>query len=195
MAAIISKLVKAINNPFVAIDVVLQFSRGYYYKMLFKLLRKRVKIGKKFRVEGKLSIKGPGTVEVGDNVTIGMLVTPWTYDKDAVLKIGNNVYLNGTRFGCINNIVVEDDCILAECRITDTDCHGVHPNYREISMSAPIHIGKNVWVTVDCVILKGVDIGTGSTITPNSVITTNVPPNSVFGGNPAVLMKQIHDVK
>jgi acetyltransferase-like isoleucine patch superfamily enzyme len=185
------KLLRASKNPSWAIDVALSFGKGYYYKIIYRLLGKRVSIGKRFRVAGKLSIKGPGTVRIGDNVTIGMLVTPWTHDDKAVLQIGNNVYLNGARFGCANSIVIEDDCILAECRIQDTDFHGVHPNHRHICLSSPVHVGKNVWITVDCVILKGVDIGTGSTITPASVVTTDVPPNSIFGGNPAVLVKRI----
>jgi acetyltransferase-like isoleucine patch superfamily enzyme len=191
ISRIVGKLMKAIKNPLQAIDIIFSYGKGYWYKTVYILLRKRVKIGKNFRVTGRLSIKGPGTVEIGDNVTIDMLVTPWTVNENAVLKIGNNVFLNGTRFGCANNIVIEDDCILAECRIMDTDFHGVHPNNRSTSISSPVYIRNNVWITVDCVILKGVDIGTGSTITPNSVIRTNVPPNSIFGGNPAVLLKHI----
>jgi acetyltransferase-like isoleucine patch superfamily enzyme len=185
------KLSKALENPLQAVDYILSVGRGYYYKTKYKLLGRRVSIGKGFRVTGRLSIKGPGTVKIGDNVTISMLVTPWTHDKNAVLEIGNNVYMNGTRFGCANRIVIEDDCILASCQILDTDFHGIHPKYRQICMSSPVHIGKNVWVTINCIVLKGVDIGTGSTITPASVVTTNVPPNSLFGGNPAVLVKQI----
>ena len=191
MRLMLNKINKAIQDPSLMVNLIIHYLKGYYYKAIYKLFRKRVSIGKNFRVSGKLIIKGPGLVEIGDNVKISLSVTPWTYKKDATIKIGNNVFLNGTRFGCANNIVIEDDCILADCRILDTDFHGVHPLYRHISKSAPIYIRKNVWITPACFILKGVDIGTGTTITPNSVVTTDVPANCVFGGNPAVLRHEI----
>jgi len=187
----LKQICKIIRDPLIAINIFMQYINGFYYKASCTILRKRVKIGKNFRVAGKLSIKGPGVVEIGDNVKVSMVVTPWTYSKDASIKIGNNVFLNGTRFGCASNIVVEDDCILADCRILDTDFHGIHPLNRHIPMTAPIYIRKNVWITPACFILKGIEIGTGSTITPNSVVTTNVPANCVFGGNPAVLRNNI----
>lgn len=182
---------KAIKSPSQTVDFILTIGKGHCYKAVCKITRKKVRIGKNLRLEGWLSIKGPGAVVIGDNVIIGMKVTPWTYDENAVISIGNNVYMNGTRFGCANNIVIEDDCILADCRIMDTDFHGVNPKRRDICMTSPIYIRKNVWITGNCFILKGSEIGTGSTITPNSVITTKVPPNSVFGGNPAVLLNKI----
>jgi acetyltransferase-like isoleucine patch superfamily enzyme len=141
-------------------------------------------------LNGKLKIRGPGRVIIGDNVVIGMRVTPFTYAPEAAIEIGEGVYLNGTRFGCKESIRVGARSILAECRILDWDFHSSHPEHRndpEYIRSAPVTIEENVWITVDCVILKGTTIGQNSTIGPNSVVRENIPPNSIAGGNPAVV--------
>ena len=57
--------------------------------------------------------------------------------------------------------------------------------------SAPITIEDDVWIGMDALILKGVTIGKGSIIAPKSVVTKNVPPFTVVGGNPAAIIKQL----
>ncbi len=55
----------------------------------------------------------------------------------------------------------------------------------------PVHIGKNVWITSRCIILGGVTIGDNSIVAAGSVVTKNVPPNTVVGGNPAKVIKHL----
>jgi acetyltransferase-like isoleucine patch superfamily enzyme len=186
-----SKLAKALRRPDLAYAHVMRLVRGRFYKCLYALTRPRVTIGRNLRVEGSLDIRGPGRVVIGDDVTIGMRVTPWTHEKDAVIRIGDRAFLNGTRFGCADSITVGDDCILADCRIMDTDHHGTHPRRRREARKAPIAIGRNVWITIQCVVLKGVTIAEGCTVTPNSVVNRDLTqPNSIYGGNPAVFLKK-----
>jgi acetyltransferase-like isoleucine patch superfamily enzyme len=121
-------------------------------------------------------------------------VTPYTYSSDAVIAIGDRVFLNGTRFGCREKITIGSRSILAECRILDNDFHSVHPDHRNdpaYIRSIPITIGENVWVTAQCVVLKGATIGRDSTITVNSVVRDSIPERSVAGGNPAVVWKTL----
>lgn len=191
MSKLSENIIKSIKNPGAAWRYLRMRSKGLTYKFCYAVTGQRVTFGKNFRVEGKLTIKGPGRVVFGDNVTIGMHVTPWTQSENAIIQIGDRVYLNGTRFSCANKIEIKDDCIIAECRIRDNDSHGVHPRHRHITMSAPIIINENVWITPDCTILKGVVIGAGSTITTNSVVNSCVPQNCLWGGNPAVLVKMV----
>jgi len=49
---------------------------------------------------------------------------------------------------------------------------------------API-IGNDVWIGVNCVVLRGVTIGDGAVVAANSVVTRDVPPYAIVGGNPA----------
>jgi len=191
------KIKRGIGNPISSLNYLRMVSRGYYYKAKYKLINKNVRIGKKFKVIRKLSIKGPGRVIIGDNVLIdGSMhtVTPWTHNKNATIIIGNNVFLNGTRFGCVKGIEVGDNCILGDCRILDTDFHSIFPDKRNdpnFIQSSPIKIGKNVWIGLGCVILRGVTIGDNSTISALSVVYNDVPEYTCYGGNPAVLIKEI----
>lgn len=180
-----NKILKAITNPGKAFNFAVVLIRSAWYRLLYVHILRRATIGKDFKVMGKLSIKGPGKVIIGDSVRIGMTVTPWTYHPDAVIEIGDRTFLNGTRFACERRIYIGNDVICADCRIMDTDFHGTHPDHRDEHKAKAIHISSKVWITIQCVILKGANIGQGSTITPNSVVLSNIPPNEVWGGNPA----------
>ena len=187
------RLMKALTNPRWAMRGVWVRVKGAYYR--FKLGRKRnVTIGQGFQVEGKVTIQGPGRVIIEDGVIFNHHVTPFTYSPEAVIHIKKGTTLIGTRFGCKANITIGEDCLVGDARIMDQDFHSIQPNHRdnpEFVRTSPVTIGDRVWITWGVVILKGVTIGEGSTITPNSVIVKDVPPNCVYGGNPAKLIKEI----
>lgn len=53
-----------------------------------------------------------------------------------------------------------------------------------------VHIGKNVFIGMNVVIVKPVQIGEGSIIGANSVILNDIPPFTIWAGNPAVQIKE-----
>jgi len=55
--------------------------------------------------------------------------------------------------------------------------------------TAPIIIEDDCWIAANCIILSGVRIGKGSVIAAGSVVTKDVAPYSVMGGNPAKKLK------
>ncbi|HAV78803.1 MAG TPA: hypothetical protein DCX53_15745, partial [Anaerolineae bacterium] len=55
----------------------------------------------------------------------------------------------------------------------------------ESSKSAPVTIEDDVFIGMNCLILKGVIIGRGSVVGGGSVVTKDVPANVVVAGNPA----------
>lgn len=189
--------VKGLKNPIISVSFASRVLKGFYYKIKFRIINPRVTIGRGFRVKGKLIIRGPGKVVIGNNVFCDGTthpVTPWTHRRDAVIAIGDNVFLNGTRFGCSTRIDVGDDSVLADCHILDTDHHSILPSRRHDSdaiKSAPITIGRNVWVALDSLILKGVSIGDNSSIGAKSVVISDVPECVVYAGNPAVFIKSV----
>ena len=170
---------------------------GEYYKVKYCVFKRNAEIGSGLKVRPKMSIKGPGKVRIGKNVSIdgtSHTVTLWTYHPDAEIIVGDNVFLNGTRFGCRKRIEIGDDCIIADCRILDTDFHSVYPDRRNDPSSirsSPIKIGNNVWVAMACIILPGVSIGDNSTIAAGSVVTEAIPKCSLSGGNPCRVIKCI----
>jgi NDP-sugar pyrophosphorylase family protein len=152
-----------------------------------------VVIGRRFRVVGKLHIRGPGTVIFGDDCHVSSTylqpTTPWTHSPEAIIRFGNRVGLAGTRLGCQIAIEVGDNCGLSDSRILDTDFHDPRDTSGNRQNSAgvarPVTIGNNVWMGTGSMILKGVTIGDNAVIGAGAVVGTNVPPDVVVFGNPA----------
>lgn len=188
------KLVRGLKNPLAAWQAVRARARGRCFTLWCRCFRSRITIGRNLILDGKLIIRGPGRVVLGNNVIVSMRVTPFTHDGDAVIEIGDHVFLNGTRFGCKQRISIGNRCILAECRIVDYDFHSVDPEHRNdpaYIKYRPVTVQENVWVGTDCTILKGVTIGRNSTVSAMSLVRRDIPPFSVVGGNPAVVLKQL----
>ena len=88
--------------------------------------------------------------------------------------------------------------------ICDNNNHPISPEFRrrmrtepsgsdmrlwKHSVSAPIHIGENVWIGTGARICKGVTIGDNAVIAAQSVVTKDVPANAIAAGNPAKIVK------
>ncbi len=56
-----------------------------------------------------------------------------------------------------------------------------------------IIIGNDVWIASRCIILSGVHIGNGSVIAANTVVAKDVEPYTIFGGNPARVIRKRFD--
>lgn len=64
------------------------------------------------------------------------------------------------------------------------------PHMSQLPFKGDIVIGNDVWIGRESIIMPGVKIGDGSIIGAYSVVTKDVPPYSVAGGNPAQLIKK-----
>lgn len=53
-----------------------------------------------------------------------------------------------------------------------------------------IVVGNDVWIGYGAKIISGVTIGDGAVIAANSYVVTNVPPYTIFGGNPARIIRK-----
>src|SRR5258706_4655153 len=188
--SLVRTLAEVRREPRKGLHVLLELARGMFARLRCKLAGKQVSFGRNFRIMpgGRLDVQGRGRVVFGDDVRIGMTVTPWTDTAEALIEIGNRVTLNGTRFGCHKSIRIGDRCMIGDCRMMDSDYHGTDPEARDQFEVAPIEGGANGWITMQCIVLKGVTIGEGSTITAGSVVMRDVPANSIYGGNPARFM-------
>ena len=186
-------LQRSVRHPGQAFRVGSALLRGHYYRVKFRLLGRKVTIGKMFRVVGPLDIRGPGTVIFGDYCTVFSTrlrpTTPYTHAADAVIRFGDRVLLTRTRIGCENRIEVGDGAGLAECWIVDSDFHahgaGETPRYNVKGKTRPVIIGRNVWVGQGAMVLKGVRIGENAIVGAAAVVAQNVPADSVVFGNPA----------
>lgn len=192
---------RAIRSPRYGWTLAKGLSRGLYYKVKFRLLGRRVTIGRYFQVVGKLDIRGPGTVIFGDRCSVHSTrnspTTPYTHTPDAVIRFGDLVRLTGTRLSCAARIEVGDWTGLSDCRIMDTDFHSIEatdqPRYQTDGTSKPIVIGRNVWAGAGSMVLKGVRIGDHSVVGAGAVVSTDVPPRTVVFGNPARVIWRLQE--
>ena len=65
----------------------------------------------------------------------------------------------------------------------------IPPRHQKVTTQL-ITIDDNVWIGANCVVTAGVTIGKHSVIGADSVVTRDIPPYSVAGGNPAKVIKQ-----
>jgi acetyltransferase-like isoleucine patch superfamily enzyme len=172
-----------------------------YVTAKYRLLRgDRVQFGPGFQANRKLVIKGPGRVVFGANVNA------WaheernvilTFDRDATIRIGSNVRLNGVGLMAKRGITVGDHCILGSTLLVDTDFHSIRrdraTNPDAPVASAPIVVEDNVWLAGQTVVLKGVRIGRNSVVGFRAVVTRDVPPDVVVAGNPARVVRDLDD--
>lgn len=74
--------------------------------------------------------------------------------------------------------------------IFGNDWDRVTPQLDELPFKGNTEIGNDVWIGYEAVIMPGVKIGDGAIIAAKSVVTKNVPPYTVVGGNPASLLRK-----
>jgi acetyltransferase-like isoleucine patch superfamily enzyme len=191
-----SRLAVVVSDPWRAVSGAIALLRGHWYRLKYRVLGRRFRAGRNFRVYGRLDVRGPGEVIFGDNVIVvgDAIARPWTHAPEARLVIGNDVLIGSTRFGCAREVVVGDLCQLAEAYIMDTDFHSTGAGRRapdaEVRV-APVHIGRNVWVGHYAGVLPGARIGDNSVISFGTVCMREYPPDVILIGNPAKVASPI----
>ena len=117
---------------------------------------------------------------------------PFYTDCGKNIKIGKNVFINACcRFQDQGGIEIGDGSLIGHNTTIATLNHDFNPDKRANLHPSPVKIGKNVWIGSDCTILPGIEIGDGAVIGAGSVVTKNVPANSIAVGSPARVIKQI----
>lgn len=123
------------------------------------------------------------------------------YIEDGIhMSYGSHVFLEDYFYANFNLTIVDDGEVYIGNRTmigpNVTICttgHPADPYYREMvaHYSLPIHIGKNVWIGSNAVILPGVTIGDNSIIGAGSVVTRDIPANVIAVGNPCRVARTI----
>lgn len=141
-----------------------------------------------------------GPVRVGDYAHViaapdkRVRLTVWTnLDGRGSVDIGNYCLIcPGVRISAGREITIGDSCMFAnEAFVTDSDWHGIYDRSLSVGQSAPVRIGKNVWIGDSAMVCKGVTIGDNSIIGAGSVVLKDIPGNVIVGGNPAVVVKEL----
>ncbi|MDE1174005.1 MAG: acyltransferase [Parvibaculaceae bacterium] len=161
--------------------------------------------GKSFQAYSPRNIEiwGPNIV-VGDcvqvNASKGNVVRLSTWDngkRQGRIELGDCVLVSpGTQIIASESIVIGRNTMIASgCYISDSDWHDTYDRTAELDKHAPIVLGENVWLGVRTIVGKGVTIGENSIIGAGSVVTKDIPANTIAAGNPARPIRELDPAK
>lgn len=158
-------------------------------------------------------LKGMKFISIGEHSGFddGLFLMAWeqfnSQKFQPQISIGKHCHFGAyNNITCCKRIIVEDGVLTGKwVTITDNN-HGYYgmedralleewkmlpPAVRQIACKESVKIEKNVWIGDKATILSGVTIGEGAVIAANSVVTKNVPPYSIVGGQPAKIIKYL----
>ena len=178
--------------------------RSMWLRHFFKVCGRGVYFGKIG------SINCPECISIGTGTYFGdfFFLTAW---KEWVIRSSKQSFSpsieigKNCNFGAFNHITCIDKITIGENVLTGKwvtiadNSHGrinldslrEEPLLRPLYSKGPVIIGDNVWIGDKATILPNVTIGMGAVVAANAVVTKNVPPYTVVGGNPARIIKQL----
>ena len=139
----------------------------------------------RFKLQGR-AVFGRGFIAEGDISTVSIVVR-----ENATLIIGDDVYMNyGVTIEACHEIRVGNHVLMAPLvSIIDDNRHETEPG--AVLYKGPIVIGNNVWLARNVAVIPGASIGDGCVIAANSVVCTDIPPNSLAAGAPARVIRKL----
>jgi len=175
-----------------------------------RLLTGEVAIGNNTRLDSAtLSAREPNgcSLVIGAESNIeGSLVLE---QQGARIVIGSRTHVGGgTVVAAASKIEIGDDVLVAfDAVIVDHNSHSLKFRERQHDVRnwiqgkkdwsavalAPVKISNKAWIGMRAIILKGVTIGEGAVVGAGSVVTSDVPPWTIVGGNPARVIRTLTD--
>lgn len=182
---------------------------GILYLRFFKCAYPGLTVGRHPKIWGAFSIQlmEGGRFDIGDDFHLvseprRSAITQFsraqfTIFPGASIRLGRHVGLNGTALTSKRRIEIGDDTMIAaNVIIVDSDFHAAWPpQHRWTASSSPfdkeVIIGRNVWIGMNTIVLKGSHIGDNSIIGAGSVVNGHIPANVIAAGNPARVIRTL----
>ena len=108
--------------------------------------------------------------------------------------VGDNFFLNvNGKLMDSGKITIGDNVFIAPnvCIVTEEHAMDVKQRLEGLEYTHPVTIGNNVWICTGAIILPGVTIGDNSVIGAGSVVTKDIPANSLAVGNPCRVIRTL----
>lgn len=152
------------------------WSKVYYYYLRKKQIKKLVRL-KEYGINvylcDNVRFSFPSRISIGSHVWIG---PNSHFDGRGGLTIGTG------------SIIARETEILTGSHYFEGDDLEEIPYDKRFTIKR-VEIGENVWMGLRTVILPGVKVGEGAIIGACSVVTKDVPPLAIVGGNPARIIR------
>ena len=132
-----------------------------------------------------------------ENCHVGPNCSFWLEGNNVQITIGkrttftNTVHVNAQEDNM--SIEIGEDCMFSNHIIIRTsDSHAIYSNEtnKRINPAKPIRIGNHVWIAPGSEVMKGVVVGDGCIIGSQTMITKDVPANTLVVGRPARVVKE-----
>jgi acetyltransferase-like isoleucine patch superfamily enzyme len=123
---------------------------------------------------------------------------PIQYGRYKGARIGKDCRFYGVKYSTEPYLITVGDHVSATKTRFETHDGGIwciRSEYPEIDIIKPIVIGNNVYIGYGCIILPGVTIGDNVVIGANSIVSRDIPSNSVAVGSPARVIKTLDEYK
>lgn len=133
---------------------------------------------------------------IGKKVDDSFLLIPPFYTTGGVdISVGRNVFVNqNCTFYDLGGLDIADNVLIGPNVSIITSGHPLEPSQRRTFLLArPIAIERNVWIAAGATILGGVTVGENAVVAAGSVVTKDVPPNTLVAGNPARAIRPISE--
>lgn len=171
-------------------------------KKIFLTPRGLKHFGKNSTVAYPYTFGGKKFISIGNNFNMrkyGHIIAIEQYEGKTYspnISIGNDVYIGGNvHIHAIEEVIIEDGCVLSEFVYISDLAHGFHPDKglimkQDLEKKGKVHIHKNVFIGLHCCILPNVTLGEHCIVGTGSVVTKSFPAYSVIAGNPAKMIKR-----
>ena len=131
---------------------------------------------------------------IGKTVDESFLLIPPFYTAGGdEIRVGRNVFVNqNCTFYDLGGLDIADDVMIGPNVSIITTSHPLDPSQRRaVTIGKPIVIERNVWIAAGATIIGGVTVGENSVVAAGAVVTRDVPPHSLVGGNPARVIRSV----
>lgn len=165
-----------------------------------KLKTRGLNIGRYSRVRGLAFLHIGNDFHAGDGLWIEAVSRYEEQEFRPRIVIGNSVRAsNWVHIAATHSVEIGDHCLLGSKVIITDHGHGQYSNGHSLPLEPPakraldsdrkVVIGRNVWLGDGVVVMPDVTIGDGAVIGANSVVSKDVPPNTMCVGIPSKPVK------
>jgi len=162
-----------------------------------KLRTTGLRLGRHIKLSGMSHIQMGKHFSAGDNVWLDAITNFAGTSFTPQIEIGDHVnFSNNVHVACTNHVIIKNGVLIGSNVVITDHGHGRYagpsqsrpdevPGSRMLTNDRTVRIAQNVWIGDGVAILPGAEVGEGSIVGANSIVTGSIPPFCIAVGAPA----------